>query len=148
MNYLCDTSAVLRINDPDSSAHLETVDALNKLRQRGEILIIFPQVLVEFWVVATRRPKAVNGLGFSTKRAETELRDLQNIFTVLPESERIFEEWQKLIVKYKVSGKPAHDARIAAAMLVHEIKKIVTLNLSDFKRYKEIWAITPQEVLA
>ena len=93
MNYLCDTGAVLRINDPDSSAHLETVNALNELLRRGKILIVFPQVLVEFWVVATR-PKAVNGLGFSTKRAETELRDLQNIFTVLPESERIFDEWQ------------------------------------------------------
>lgn len=146
MTYLCDTSIVLRINDPDSAAHTDTLNALEKLRREGERLVLVPQILVEFWVVATR-PKDVNGLGFTTEQAEKELENLQNIFTVLPENERMFEEWKTLVVKHKVNGKPAHDTRIVAALKVHKITHLLTLNPKDFKRYTGISAVTPQEVL-
>ncbi len=145
MAYLPDTSVVLRLNEP-SNLFCEIVkNCLDKLRRNGEELVIVPQVLVEFWIVATR-PKSVNGLGLTIDEAEKELENLQRIFTVLTESERIFDEWKSLVTKHKVSGKVAHDARIVAAMTVHKIENILTLNAGDFKRFAEITAVEPQEV--
>ena len=48
--------------------------------------------------------------------------------------------------KHKVSGKPTHDARIVAAMIVHKIENILTLNPNDFKRFSEIKAVRPKDV--
>jgi len=119
--------------------------AIEQLGQNGAELVIIPQILVEFWTVATR-PKDVNGLGMTTDEAEKELEHPQKLFTLLPENEEIFDEWKGLIVKNKVSGKTTHDARIVAAMTVHKIKNILTLNPNDFKRFTEITAIKPQDV--
>ncbi len=118
---------------------------LKNLESDGETIFIIPQILVEFWVVATR-PIDVNGLGMTTDEAEKELENLQKLFTVLPENERIFDEWKRLVAKYKVSGKPSHDARIVAAMKVRRLENILTLNPNDFKRYTEIKAVRPQDI--
>ncbi len=145
MAYLSDTSIVLRLAQPHLPVYQTVLNALSKIRKSGERLVIVPQILVEFWVVATR-PTNINGLEMTTDNAEKELEKLQKLFTVLPENEKIFEEWKTLVVKYKVSGKPTHDTRIAAAMIVHKIENILTLNPNDFKRFTEIKAIRPQDI--
>jgi len=145
MAYLPDTSVILRLNEPTNPLCKIVEQCLDKLGQNGEALVIVPQILVEFWVVATR-PKSVNGLGLTIEEAEKELKNLQSIFTVLPENEQIFDEWKAIVTKYKVSGKVAHDARIVAAMTVHKIENILTLNPNDFKRFTEIKAIRPQDI--
>ncbi len=145
MAYLPDTSIIVRLYD-EKNALSEIVDeCLNKLWDNGEELVIVPQVLVEFWAVATR-PTNVNGLGMTTDKAENELKNLQKLFTVLPENQRIFDEWKTIVTKYKVSGKVAHDARIVAAMTVHKVENILTLNPNDFKRFNEIKAVRPQDI--
>lgn len=145
MAYLPDTSVILRLNEPSNPLCEVVENCVDKLGRAGEELVIVPQVLVEFWVVATR-PKDVNGLGLTVEETEQTLENLQNIFTLLPENERVFDEWKSLVAKYKVSGKPAHDARIVAAMTVHKIENILTLNPGDFKRYSEIKTSRPQDI--
>jgi predicted nucleic acid-binding protein len=144
--YLSDTSIVLRLNEPSNPMCKTVRECLDKLEKRGEVLVIVPQILVEFWVVATR-PKDVNGLGMRPDEAEVELDYLQEMFTLFPENDKIFNEWKAIVTKHKVSGKPSHDARIVAAMKTNKINKILTLNPQDFKRFDEIISITPQQVL-
>ncbi len=145
MDYLLDTNTVLRFVNTKDPLHPVVLKAVNKLEQNSERFVVVPQILVEFWVVATR-PKTVNGLGLTINEAATELENLQKLFRVLPENERIFDEWKSLIIKYKVSGKVAHDARIVAAMTVHKVENILTLNAKDFKRFTEINAVEPREL--
>lgn len=145
MALLPDTSVIVRLYDDTNPISEIVGGCLNKLRDSGEELVIVPQVLVEFWAVATR-PKEVNGLGMSIDVAERELESLQKLFTVLNENETIFYEWKELVVKYKIRGKPTHDARIVAAMITHKIENILTLNPGDFKRFTEIKAIKPQDI--
>lgn len=145
MTYLPDTSVIIRLYDTKNPLSEIVGKCFDNLRKSGKELVIVPQILVEFWVVATR-PIDVNGLGMTTGAAEKELENLQDIFTLLPENERIFNEWKTLVSKYKVSGKVAHDARIVAAMSVHKIENILTLNANDFKRFAEITAVEPQEI--
>ncbi len=145
MAYLPDSNIVLRFAQTTDPLYQIVSRAIDELQQNSETHVLVPQILLEFWVVATR-PANVNGLGMRTDEAEKELENLQKLFTVLPENERIFDEWKRLVAKYKVSGKPAHDARIVAAMTVHKIENILTLNTGDFKRYTEIKAVRPQDI--
>jgi len=145
MSYLPDTSIIIRLYDSNNPICGIIRNCLDKLERNGEQLFIVPQILIEFWTVATR-PTDVNGLGMTINEAERELENLQKLFKVLPENERIFDEWKTLVIKHKVSGKPTHDARIAAAMIAHKIENILTLNPSDFKRFTEIKAVKPQDI--
>ena len=68
MAYLPDTSIIVRLYDEKNPLSEIVDECLNKLWDNGEELVIVPQVLVEFWAVATR-PTNVNGLGMTTDKA-------------------------------------------------------------------------------
>jgi len=100
--------------------------------------------IVEFWSVASR-PISANGLGLTIEDAEFELDGLEKLFRVFPELP-IHEERQRIAVKYRVSGKSVHDARLVAAMIVHGVDQILTFNPRDFFRYTEIAVLDPAQV--
>ncbi len=106
---------------------------------------IVPQNLIELWVVATR-PIDQNGLGMTTVAAAAELRRLKSIFPLLPETPAIFPIWESLVIQQGVSGKPAHDARLAAAMKVHGLTAILTFDRSGFSRFPGIEVIDPSQI--
>ena len=102
------------------------------------------QNIAEFWNVCTRPPTARGGLGLSVDQASKRLKLLERFITVLREPPSAYDRWKTLIVKHGVEGKQVHDARLAALMSAYRIKRILTLNTSDFTRYKGIEAISPQ----
>jgi predicted nucleic acid-binding protein len=116
------------------------------LATRREELYVVAQNLIEFWAVATR-PIIVNGLGLTVAQAEQELAKLKALFTILPDTADILPEWEQLVVKHQVLGKQAHDARLVAAMSVHNLTKLLTFNDGDFKRFTEIVVVNPRDVL-
>jgi len=67
---------------------------------------------------------------------------------LLPDSLAVHEEWRKLPITHVVSGVQVHDARLAAAMIVHRVKRILTFNDLDFARYTGIEAVHPRTVAA
>jgi predicted nucleic acid-binding protein len=54
MRILLDTNVVLRTAEPGHAQFRMSSDAIELLRQRGHECVIVPQVLYEFWSVATR----------------------------------------------------------------------------------------------
>jgi predicted nucleic acid-binding protein len=142
MAFLIDTNILLRLVQPRHPQSTIARRALDVLRSRAEPLCICHQNIVEFWVVTTR-PISANGLGFSTERTHWEVGSILDFFLLLPESP-LRSEWERLVVDYKVSGKNAHDARLVAAMLIHEVESILTFNVQDFVRYREIRAFDPK----
>ena len=94
----------------------------------------FRRILIEFWAVATR-PVINNGLGFTHAQAAEELVNLKTLFALLPDTPEIFPEWESIVLQYRVSGKQAHDARLVAAMRVHNLTHLLTFNIADFKRF-------------
>lgn len=146
MSFAVDTNVLLRSMDDGHVAQPVAQKALFALRERGETLSIFPQNLIEFWAVATR-PVINNGLGLSVNQAEGELISLKTLFALLPDTSEIFSEWEKIVIQYRVSGKQAHDARLVAAMHVHNLTNLLTFNTADFKRFSFMTALTPQTVV-
>lgn len=142
MNVLLDTNILSRLAQPGHVQHRAALDATDALQLRGDVLCLVPQVLYEFWVVATR-PPAVNGLGLPVAVVAAELTRLKSIFPLLFDTPAIFGEWERLVTTHQVSGKNAHDARLVAAMTVHGLTYILTFNTADFARYPGVTALDP-----
>jgi len=50
------------------------------------------------------------------------------------DSAAIYDKWRELVLDNRVTSFHVHDARLVAAMLVHRIPKLLTLNTADFAR--------------
>lgn len=148
MNILLDTNILTRWVNTVDSQHAETIEALRLLRTNGHTLSLVPQNFYEFWVVATR-PIAVNGLSMTSDETRTELEQFSPpLFTLLLDERAILPRWQELVTKYDVKGKPAHDARLVAAMIRHGLTHLLTFNVRDFTRFIEITAIHPDAIIS
>jgi len=128
--------------------HSEARKAVQTLLRKKEVLHIVPQIVFEFWVVATR-PAVNNGLGLTPKKTKRTIEKGQSFFHLLPDTEAIYREWLRLVETYSVCGVNAHDARLVAAMKVHRVTHVLTFNGDDFKRFhgKEITVVSPAEIL-
>lgn len=144
MPILLDTNILLRLLQPHHPHNSIAEQALKTLRVRNEVLNITAQNIIEFWAVVTR-PVGENGLGFDAVQAMREVDALKRLFVLLPEAP-LLQEWEMLVMTYRVSGKNTHDARLAAAMKVYRIASILTFNVSDFSRFSGITAIHPERV--
>lgn len=145
MDCLTDTNIILRLAEPSHPMHAESLRAVKKLFSAGHNLCLIPQNLIEFWNVATR-PANKNGLGWTISQTDSEVADLESIFTILPDSQTIYDEWRHLVVKHSVLGKQVHDTRLVAAMTVHKISHLLTFNIDDFKRFSTIVIVEPTTV--
>src|SRR5579885_3535125 len=124
MRVMLDTNVLARLARPSDPDYLLAFRAVNALRAAGDELVIVPQCLYELWSVATR-PTTKNGWGFSPSQAAAELANFRALFTVLPDVPAILPEWERLVVAHSVVGKNGHDARMAAAMLVHGVTHLL-----------------------
>jgi predicted nucleic acid-binding protein len=142
MSVLIDSNILCRIAETNHPQNAAAADSVKRLLASGDTLHFVPQNVYEFWVVATR-PFANNGLGMSAAQAKAKLDDLTKILVFLPESQATFPEWQRLVVQHDCKGKPAHDARLVAAMNVHGITQILSFNKGDFSRFPGIQVLVP-----
>jgi predicted nucleic acid-binding protein len=145
--YLVDTNILLRLVQPDSPEYGIIRECTDRLWARGAELFYTSQNLAEFWNVCTR-PADRNGFGFSVAETDERAALIEGKFSLAAESEATHQEWRRIVVAAKISGIQVHDARLAAAMRVHGIAKLLTLNVKDFRRFSGIAALSPDEVLA
>ncbi len=118
-----DTNILLRSAESTHPTHKQAVSAVKNFPANGDRVCLIPQNLIEFWNVATR-PVDKNGFGWSPAKTDVEISRLESLLTVLPDSQAIYREWRKIVLDNSVLGKQVHDARIVAAMNVHQITRI------------------------
>jgi predicted nucleic acid-binding protein len=145
MSYLVDSNVLLRLVYRLDRMHIDAQNAYKLLREKDQMLCIVPQNLIEFWAVATR-PVSANGLGLTVEEVAHESHLLKSLFALKPDISEIYPTWEQLVIKYQVKGKQAHDTRLVAAMIVHQISHLLTFNTDDFKRFSEIEAIDPRDI--
>jgi predicted nucleic acid-binding protein len=145
-NYLLDTNILLRSRDIDSPDYNLVDRTIKYLISNNHQCFITSQVLIEFWVVATR-PVVVNGLGWTPEATGEALQMLIIQFELLEETPDIFRLWFSLVTTHKISGKRTHDLRIQAVMLAYSISHILTLNPKDFVPVEEISIIHPNSII-
>lgn len=145
-NYLLDTNVVMRFCNPADKQHQLAAEAISSLLIQDHECSIVAQIVIEFWVVATR-PIEVNGLGWTVEQTRHTIDQLLNRFPLVEESQKIFPHWLNLVTANQVIGKRTHDARIVAAMLANGITHLLTFNPSDFTSLSGITVTHPQELM-
>jgi predicted nucleic acid-binding protein len=147
MKILLDTNILLRSSQPLNPLAAIASRAVLKAQLSGEQLCLVPQILYEFWSVGTR-DATMNGLGLTPARIHQTIQQLRADFDVYHDDSRTLETWIDLVLNHQVIGKTAHDARLVAAMKVHQIDAILTFNDADFGRFRDITVLTPKQVLS
>jgi predicted nucleic acid-binding protein len=143
--YLADTNILIRVSQREDPSYGMIRAALSSLRARGAALCFTPQNLAEFWNVCTR-PVPQNGYGLSTAETDRRAELIESSFTLLPDTEQVHTVWRRLVVVHSVMGVKVHDARLVAAMHVHGVAHLLTLDEQDFTRYSEITVVHPRQL--
>lgn len=143
MDIFADTGILLRLMEPNDSAHATMTTAVGVVRSRGDRLVITPQNSAEFWNVCTRPKSSRGGLGLSFKETERRLHQIEIGFPMLFEDPTSYSIWRQLVTRFGVQGKQVHDARLVALMQTYGLTHIMTLNGADFARYPGIVVIDP-----
>ncbi len=146
-SYLVDTNILLRLVQPDSPQYGTIRECTDHLWTREAELFYTSQNLTEFWNVCTR-PADRNGFGFSIAETDERAALIEAKFTLAADNEATHQEWRRIVVAMEVSGIQVHDARLVAAMHVHGIENLLTLNVKDFRRFRGIAVLSPEDVLA
>jgi predicted nucleic acid-binding protein len=143
--YLLDSNILIRwVQHKDPSASVVEA-ALDLLVLSDADPCYTSQNLGEFWNAMTR-PVNRNGYGLSPEEADPSAAEFETAFRLLPDTPAVHKEWRRLLVDFRVSGVQVHDARLVAAMHIHGVKRILTLNTKDFARFTDIEAIHPADL--
>jgi predicted nucleic acid-binding protein len=142
--YLVDTNILIRWVQPGVPDFELVRRAIQRLEDSNDIPCYTSQNLGEFWNVLTR-PANRNGYGLALDGVLPRTQEVEARFRLLPDDLQIHLEWRRLLVDCRISGVQVHDARLAAAMHVHAVNRILTFNAKDFARFTDIEAISPAE---
>jgi predicted nucleic acid-binding protein len=137
----------MRFCNSSDVQHRLATSAISHLLKQSDECFLATQVMIEFWVVATR-PTQVNGLGWTVEQTRSTIDQLLDRFPVLEESPQIFTNWLNLVTTNRVMGKRTHDVRIVAAMLANEITHLLTFNSIDFAGISSITITHPQDLIS
>jgi predicted nucleic acid-binding protein len=143
--YLVDSNILIRWVQPSDPDYPAVASALAALVEQQAVLCYTSQNLAEFWNACTR-PVDRNGYGLSPAETDVRAGAFESRLHLLLDGLAVHQEWRRLIVAHDVSGVQVHDARLVAAMRVHGVKRVLTLNERDFGRYEDIEAIHPRSI--
>jgi predicted nucleic acid-binding protein len=130
-----DTNILVYATNDESPFQAKSLDKLNQLITDGIEFAISPQIVREYLVVLTR------GLQSDDPTRSAALHNVGKFieaFTLLDENSETVAILQTIMENFVVGGKQIHDANIVAVMQAHGIKRLLTHNLDDFKKYARV----------
>ena len=130
-----DTNILIYATNDDSPFKEKATSALDELMSRGIKRFISQQIIREYLVVFTR------GVALDDAARSAALYNVgrfMETFFLLNESRGTVTRLQAIVENSNVGGKQIHDANIVAVMQEYGIKRLLTHNLDDFKRYSDI----------
>ena len=130
-----DTNVLVAARFVTAPAHVAACRCLDLAGNSEEPLHISRQVVREYLVVVTRPQIWLESLAIGD--ALKDATRLISSFTVLEDGPNVMAMLTALCREVPVAGKQIHDANIAATMLAHGERRLLTLNARDFRRYGE-----------
>ena len=145
MRILLDSNILIRWIESRDPLQPLVDHAVDRLLASGAFPCYTSQNLGEFWNVLTR-PLDRNGFGLTPADADRRTQMIESQIPMLPDDPAVHLVWRRLLVAHAISGVQVHDARIAAAMQVHGVTRILTFNTRDFARFTDIEAVHPADI--
>ena len=128
-----DTNVLVAARFMTASAHVVACRCLDRAGNSEEPLLISHQIVREYLVVVTRSQIWSEPLVMDD--ALKDATRLISSFTVLEDGPNVMAELIALCREVPLAGKQIHDANIAATMLAHGERRLLTLNAKDFRRF-------------
>ena len=136
-----DTNVLVYATRPSAAQHASAQASLARLEGEGSSLWVSAQVLREYLAAVTRPQATAPALPMAT--AITDVRRFRAAFDVAEERPNVLHRLLHLLTTYSSSGRQVHDANIVATMLEHSIRRLLTFNAGDFRRFAGIIDIEP-----
>ena len=130
-----DTNVLVAARFVTAPAHVAACRCLDRAGNSEEPLHISRQVVRECLVAVTRPQTWSVSLGMVD--ALEDATRIVSSFTVLEDGPHVMAMLTTLCREVPVAGKQIHDANIAATMLAHGERRLLTMNIKDFWRYGE-----------
>jgi len=128
-----DTNVLVYASQAASQFFDQATAALARLEDAGDELCVSRQVFREY-LAAVTRPQA-DMAAVPAAMAVASIRRLLEIYPVLEEGPAVTEQLLELVEHIPTGGRQVHDANLVAIMLVHGIKRLLTFNAGDFRRF-------------
>ena len=128
-----DTNVLVKSRVPSAPDHDAARASLERAFRDPEPLRISRQVIREYLAVVTRPqtwPVAI-----TRGDALDDVSRLIGSFEILEDGPVVTESLVGLCREVPAGGRQIHDANIVATMLAHGERRLLTLNVSDFRRY-------------
>lgn len=109
---------------------------LTSAYQSEQPLWISRQVLREF-IAARTRPQTF-AQPSTPEMVIERVWYLENRFQVADDTTAVTRQLIKLLEDFKIGGKQVHDANIVATMLTYDIPCLLTHNIKDFERFRDV----------
>lgn len=146
MRVAIDTCVLLRTRDIRSPLHAVVKQVLQEIASSDIRTFVTPQVLAEYWAVATRPADQRGGLGLPPDVVRTDIRYFMELHEMAREPRNLFDIWLEILAVYSVSGKAVWDARLAAVLKANHTRYPVTFDPADFKRFSFLTPVLPQDL--
>lgn len=130
-----DTNVLVAARFVTAPAHVSACRSLNRAGNSGEPLYISRQIVREYLGAVTRPQTWAASIGMSD--ALEDAMRLVSSFAVLEDGPHVMSMLTALCREVPVAGKQIHDANIAATMLAHGERRLLTFNTRDFRRFGE-----------
>lgn len=134
-SVLVDTNVLVYLTRPTSAHHMAATAALTELEAQGSVLWISAQVLREYLAVVTRPQTSAPALPMPAAIAD--VREFCQAFRLAVPEAAVFDRLLGLLEQRSGAGRQVHDANIVATMLAQGVRKLLTFNAADFRRFSE-----------
>ncbi len=141
---LVDTNILLRMTRRSDPQHqTRRHGAFSACLCKAQSFTYTHQNIAELWNAMTR-PLVAQWSRFDRGRGRTRSARNRSRHESLYQIVKPFiESGGRIVVQQAVMGVQVHDARLAAAMYVHSVSHILTLNVPDFSRFSGLSAVHP-----
>jgi predicted nucleic acid-binding protein len=136
-----DTNVLVFAASSTAPLHQRASEELRRRGESGQELWVSRQVLREY-LATLSRPQT-----FAKPRQARELvsdiRYFLSHFQVAEEGSAVTEKLLELIETVEIGGKQVHDANVVATMLAGGIPTLLTDNVGDFVRFRDVIQVVP-----
>lgn len=128
-----DSNILIYADVPAAPENRSARTRLEELASEDADLWISRQVLREYMACMTRPQAFMKAI--PSAEVVDDIRRWESQFKIAEDGPSVTDQLLFLLGSVPVGGKQVHDANIVATMLAHGLKRILTHNVADFRRF-------------
>ena len=130
------TNVLVYVSRVGAEFYAVVMTAFGQARDDQCPLWISRQVLREYLAAVTRPQPGIPPLPLAS--ASVDIENFTRDFNIAEDGPRVTESLLAVLARHPAAGRQVHDANIVATMLTHGLRRLLTFNTSDFRRFAPV----------